>query len=53
MFVTNIITALLIIADEHDTRKKYKQNQDDAQKRVQTWSENMKQLKELQNKKHY
>lgn len=49
----HIINALLVIADEHDTRKQFKQNQAVAQKRVQTWSENMRQLKELQNKKHY
>lgn len=47
-----LITAIMALFDEYDTRKKYKQNQAAAQIRVQTWHENMRQLKELQNKKY-
>jgi hypothetical protein len=53
-----ICTLLIIIAiavcalDEHDTKKKYKQNQPEAQKRIDRLNANMKQWEDLRNKKY-
>lgn len=53
MFFGGLISLVMAILDEKNTRKQMRDNKVASQKRVTTWQNNMRQLKELQNKKYY
>lgn len=53
MFFGGFISLVMTIMDEKNTRKQIRNNKVTTQRRVTTWQNNMRQLKELQNKKYY
>ncbi len=53
MIFGGLISLVMAVLDEKNTRKQIRDNKVVSQKRVAKWQNNMKQLKELQNKKYY
>ncbi len=53
MFFGGLISLVMAVLDEKNTRKQIRDNKVVSQKRVAKWQNNMRQLKELQNKKYY
>lgn len=52
MIFAGLLSLLMACVDENRTKKEIKRNKPEAQRRVQRWDNNMKQLKELQNKRY-
>lgn len=53
MILGGLISLVMAILDEKNIKKQTRDNKVAAQRRVITWQNNMRQLKELQNKKYY